>query len=79
MKKDYQDSNLFDSNNIDKIDTNTIKTTNVNVLLNRVRLDKKRTLKKKNFILNNNCNLSEYNSNFFSNLIKFKDYFYKYK
>ena len=47
MKKDYQDSNLFNSGNIDKINTNTIKTTNVNVLLNRVRLDKKRTLKKK--------------------------------
>ena len=30
-----------------KIETDKIKTTNVNILLNRVRLDKKRTLKKK--------------------------------
>ena len=47
MKKDYQDRTLFNSDNLKKIDLNTIKTTNVNVLLNRVRLDEKRTLKKK--------------------------------
>ena len=47
MKKDYQDKTLFNSDNLKKIDTNTIKTTNVNVLLNRVRLDEKRTFKKK--------------------------------
>ena len=49
MKKNYQDSALFNSENLKKIDSDTIKTTNVNVLLNRVRLDEKRTLKKKIF------------------------------
>ena len=47
MKKDYQDETLFNSDNLKKIDSNTIKTTDVNVLLNRVRLDEKRTFKKK--------------------------------
>ena len=47
MKKDYQDKTLFNSDNLKKIDLNTIKTTDVNVLLNRVRLDEKRTFKKK--------------------------------
>ncbi len=47
MKKNYQDSSLFNSDDLKKIDLNTIKTTNVNVLLNRVKLDEKRTLKKK--------------------------------
>jgi len=47
VKKDYQDKTLFNSDNLKKIDSNTIKTTNVNVLLNRVRLDQKRTFKKK--------------------------------
>ena len=47
MKKDYQDKTLFNSDNLKKIDSNTIKTTDVNVLLNRVRLDEKRTFKKK--------------------------------
>ena len=47
MKKDYQDRTLFNSDNLKKVDLNTIKTTNVNVLLNRVRLDEKRTFKKK--------------------------------
>ena len=47
MKKDYQDRTLFNSDNLKKIDLNTIKTTDVNVLLNRVRLDEKRTFKKK--------------------------------
>ena len=47
MKKDYQDKTLFNSDNLKEIDSNTIKTTNVNVLLNRVRLDEKRTFKKK--------------------------------
>ena len=47
MKKDYQDETLFNSDNLKKIDLNTIKTTDVNVLLNRVRLDEKRTFKKK--------------------------------
>ena len=49
MKKKDQDTSLFNTN----IDSNKdfevekIKTTNVNILLNRVRLDQKRTLKKR--------------------------------
>ena len=49
MKKNDQDTSLFNTD----IDTNKdfevdkIKTTNVNILLNRVRLDQKRTLKKR--------------------------------
>ena len=49
MKKNYQDSTSLDSN-IDSnkdIEIKNIKTTNVNILLNRVRLDKKKTLKKR--------------------------------
>ncbi len=49
MKKNDQDTSLFNTdiarNKDFKIDK--IKTTNVNILLNRVRLDKKRTLKKR--------------------------------
>ena len=49
MKKNDQDKALFNSdisaNKAIKIDK--IKTTNVNILLNRVRLDQKRTLKKR--------------------------------
>ena len=49
MKKNDQDNALFNSdvtsNKDIKIDG--IKTTNVNILLNRVRLDQKRTLKKR--------------------------------
>ena len=49
MKKNDQDTLLF---NIDiarnkDFEADKIKTTNVNVLLNRVRLDQKRTLKKR--------------------------------
>ena len=33
------------------IDINKVKTTNVNILLNRVRLDKKKNLRKKIFFL----------------------------
>ena len=49
MKKNDQDTSLF---NIDiapnkDLEADKIKTTNVNILLNRVRLDQKRTLKKK--------------------------------
>ena len=48
MKKNDQD-NLFisktASNNASEL--NRIKTTNINILLNRVKLDKKKTLKKK--------------------------------
>ena len=51
MKKNDQDKSLFNtdtaSNKVLEIDK--IKTTNVNILLNRVRLDKKRTFKKRFF------------------------------
>ena len=49
MKKNDQDTSLFNNNiasNKD-IEVDKIKTTNVNILLNRVRLDQKRTLKKR--------------------------------
>ena len=49
MKKNDQDTSLFNSDiasNKD-LDIDKIKTTNVNILLNRVRLDQKRTLKKR--------------------------------
>ena len=49
MKKNDQDTSLFNTdiarNEDFKVDK--IKTTNVNILLNRVRLDQKRTLKKR--------------------------------
>lgn len=49
MKKSVQDTILFDKdyalNNSLSISNN--KTTNVNILLNRVRLDRKREIKKK--------------------------------
>ncbi len=47
MKKNYQDT-LFNSDiNPDKNIELNVKTTNVNILLNRVRLDKKKVLKKR--------------------------------
>ena len=49
MKKKDQDSSLFNTDitrNKD-FEVDKIKTTDVNVLLNRVRLDQKRTLKKR--------------------------------
>ena len=49
MKKNDQDTSLFNtdiSRNKD-FEVDKIKTTNVNILLNRVRLDQKRTLKKR--------------------------------
>ncbi len=49
MKKNDQDNTLFNadvSSNKD-LEIDRIKTTNVNILLNRVRLDQKRTLKKR--------------------------------
>ena len=49
MKKKDEDTSLFNTNiasNKD-IEVDKIKTTNVNILLNRVRLDQKRTLKKR--------------------------------
>ena len=49
MKKNYQDTTLFNSDiaSNKNLETDKIKTTNVNILLNRVRLDQKRTLKKR--------------------------------
>ena len=49
MKKNEQDSTLFNykvASNKD-LEIDKIKTTNVNILLNRVRLDQKRTLQKR--------------------------------
>ena len=49
MKKNDQDTSLFNtdiSRNKD-FEVDKVKTTNVNILLNRVRLDQKRTLKKR--------------------------------
>ena len=49
MKKEDQEITLLNSNIAHNNSQNkdNIKTTNVNILLNRVRLDKKRTLRKK--------------------------------
>ena len=49
MKKNDQDTSLFNTDitrNKD-FEVDKIKTKNVNILLNRVRLDQKRTLKKR--------------------------------
>ena len=46
-KIDYQTNNNQNSNTINK----SFKTTNINILLNRVRIEKKNTLKKKMFFL----------------------------
>ena len=49
MKKNDQDTSLFNTDitrNKD-FEVDKIKTTNINILLNRVRLDQKRTLKKR--------------------------------
>ena len=49
MKKEDQDITLLDSDISSKKDfkKDRYKTTNVNILLNRVRLDKKRSFKKR--------------------------------
>ena len=49
MKKNDQDTELFNSDIASKknLEIEKIKTTDVNILLNRVRLDQKRTLKKR--------------------------------
>ena len=49
MKKTDQDSTLFtfESTSKKNLKSDKIKTTNVNILLNRVRLDRKRTLRKR--------------------------------
>ena len=51
MKKNDQDTSLFNTDIARNRDSEVdkIKTTNVNILLNRVRLDQKRTLKKRIF------------------------------
>ena len=51
MKKNDQDIILPNSDNVSNKGTefSKIKTTNVNILLNRVKLDQKRTLKKRIF------------------------------
>ena len=49
MKKNDQDTSLFNTDIATNKDfeVDKIKTTNVNILLNRVRLDQKRILKKR--------------------------------
>ena len=49
MKKKDQDTSLFNNDiaSNKELEVDRIKTTNVNILLNRVRLDQKRTLKKR--------------------------------
>ena len=49
MKKNDQDTSLFNTDIARNRDSEVdkIKTTNVNILLNRVRLDQKRILKKR--------------------------------
>ena len=49
MKKNNQDTRFFNSDiaSNKEVEINKVKTTNVNILLNRVRLDQKRTLKKR--------------------------------
>ena len=51
MKKKDQDTSLFNTDvaQTKDFESDKIKTTNVNILLNRVRLDQKRTLKKRIF------------------------------
>ena len=49
MKKSIRDNNLdnLDISSKNEFENTNIKTTNINILLNRVRLDKKRTVKKR--------------------------------
>ena len=49
MKKSIQENNLdnLDISSKNKFENTSIKTTNINILLNRVRLDRKRTVKKR--------------------------------
>jgi len=49
VKKNEKDTTFFNSEVVSNKDLgiDKIKTTNVNILLNRVRLDQKRTLKKR--------------------------------
>ena len=49
MKKNDQDTSLFNTDIAQKkdLEVDKFKTTDINILLNRVRLDQKRTLKKR--------------------------------
>ena len=49
MKKSIQDNNLnnLDISSNNEFENTNIKTTDINILLNRVRLDKKKTIKKR--------------------------------
>ena len=49
MKKDDQEITLLNTDIVSNkdLEKNNYKTTNINILLNRVRLDKKRTFKKR--------------------------------
>ena len=49
MKKSIEDNNLnnLDISSKNEFENTNFKTTNINILLNRVRLDKKRTVKKR--------------------------------
>ena len=49
MKKNDQNKNIYSSQIFSKtnLETNKFKTTDINILLNRVRLDKKKSFKKK--------------------------------
>ena len=49
MKKSIQDNNSdnLDISSKNEFENTNIKTTNINILLNRVRQDKKRTVKKR--------------------------------
>ena len=49
MKKSIHENNLdnLDISSKNEFENTNIKTTNINILLNRVRLDKKRTVKKR--------------------------------
>ena len=51
MNKNSQDTPLLNSDNSSNknLEVDKFKTTNVNILLNRVRLDQKKTLKKRIF------------------------------
>ena len=53
MKRSKQDKTLFNNDfaTNKNLKTDILKTTNVNILLNRVRLDKKRSFRKKITIL----------------------------
>ncbi len=53
MKKNNREINIFDISSVVNRDSraNKIKTTNINILLNKVRLEKKKEVKKKFFLI----------------------------